>query len=152
MKRDDIRLTPIANGTVLGHLPVGSALKVLEILGLDRPDKAVTLAINTESKRFGRKDLVFIEGKELSKEEIDKIGLIAAGATLNIIKNREVLKKEKIGMPDHADGLIKCMNPKCITVIENLSSKFLIRKGPLRAKCVYCEKEMTERELFKAIK
>jgi aspartate carbamoyltransferase regulatory subunit len=152
MKKDDTRLVPISNGTVIDHLPVGSALKLLEILGLDRPEKAVTIAINTESERMERKDLVFIEGKELSKEETDKIGLVAAGATLNLIKGSEVRKKEKIRMPDYADGLIRCMNPKCITTLEKLPTKFSIRKEPLRAKCRYCEKETNESEIFKAIK
>ena len=68
MKPGDIRLTPIKNGTALDHLPVGSALKILNILGLDRHDNAVTIAINTESQKKGRKDLVFIEGGALSKE------------------------------------------------------------------------------------
>ena len=152
MKRNDIRLIPIANGTVLDHLPAGSALKILEVLGLDKLNNAVTIAINTESKRMGRKDLVFVEGKELSGEETDKIGLIAAGATLNVIKSSEVKRKETIQMPDHADGLIECMNPKCITTIEGLPTRFQIRKKPLRAKCAYCEKEMNEKEIFGAIK
>jgi len=152
MNEDDVRLVPISNGTVLDHLPSGSALKIVEILGLDNPKDAVTLAINTESKAMGRKDLVFIAGKELEKKEIDKIGLIAEGATLNLIRNKHVEKKEKIGMPDHADGLIKCMNPKCVSTIENLPTKFTIKKKPLRAKCVYCEKEMNEQEILKAVK
>ncbi len=151
MKRDDMRLIPLSNGTALDHLPVGTALKIVEIIGLDKAKEAVTVAINTESKRMGRKDLVFIEGKELSGEEISKIGLIAEGATLNVIKNSEVKRKEKIKMPSHADGLIKCLNPKCITAIEGLPSKFRIRKSPLRARCAYCEKEMSEKDILNAL-
>jgi aspartate carbamoyltransferase regulatory subunit len=152
MRKDDIRLTPLKNGTVLDHLPAGSALRIIEILGMRNSENAVTMAINTESKTKGKKDLIFIEGKELTKSEINKIGLVAAGATLNFIKDSEVKKKEKIGMPDHADGLIKCMNPKCITSIEKLPTKFSISRDPLKAKCLYCEKEMNEQEVFKAIK
>lgn len=152
MREDDIRLTPLKNGTVLDHLPAGSALRIIEILGMGSSENAVTIAINTESESRGKKDLVFIEGKELSEEEIYKIGLIAAGATLNFIQDSEVKKKEKIEMPDHADGLIKCMNPKCITSIEGLPTKFSISRNPLKAKCKYCEKEMNEQEVFKAIK
>lgn len=152
MKKDYIKLTPIANGTVLDHLPVGSALRILEILGLGNFNSAVTIAINTESKSRGKKDLIFIEGKELNEKEIDKIGLIATGATLNIIKDSEVKKKQKIEMPDHANGLIQCMNPKCITSVEDLPTRFLIKKDPLKAKCAYCEKEMAEKEIFRAIK
>ena len=152
MKQDDIRLIPISNGSVLDHLPAGTALKIIEILGLEKSKQAVTVAINTESRKMGKKDLAFIEGKELSKEEIDKVGLIAQGATLNIIKNSKVKRKETIKMPNYADGLIKCLNPKCITETEQLPSKFKIRKKPLRAKCVYCEKEMNEQDIFNAMK
>lgn len=154
MKADDIRLVPISNGTVLDHLPPGTALKILKILGLDKPDKAVTAAINTESKsaRAGKKDLVFIEGRELSKEEYDKIGLIAEGSTVNIIKDSHVKKKINIELPEKAHGLFVCLNPKCISAVEGLSSKFELKEKPLRAKCLYCEKTMNEQDLFKAIK
>ena len=152
MKSDDVRLIPIANGTVLDHLPTGSALKVLEILGLEKPEGAVTIALNTESKGLGKKDLVFIEGKELSEEEIGKIGLIAEGATLNLIRDHAVKKKGKVVMPDHADGLLTCMNPKCISVIEALPSRFFISKNPLRAKCIYCEKQMNGQEIINAVR
>jgi aspartate carbamoyltransferase regulatory subunit len=152
MKESDIRLTPIKNGTVLDHLPVGTALKILEILQLSKPEKAVTIAINTESKKMGRKDLVFLEGKELKKSEIEKIGLLARGATMNLIKASEVKSKTAIELPEKAIGIIKCMNPKCISPIEGLETKFFILQKPLRAKCFYCEKTMGEKEIANAIK
>jgi aspartate carbamoyltransferase regulatory subunit len=152
MKKNDIRLMPISNGTVLDHLPVGAALKIIEILGLDRPKDTVTIAINTESRRMGRKDLVFIEGKALSKEEIEKIALIAAGGTINIIKGKGVKKKEKIRLPKQASGLIKCINPKCISNVESLPTKFSLTENPLKAKCYYCEKTISAEEIMQAIK
>ena len=151
MKKDDIRLTPISNGTVLDHLPAGTALRILEILQLSKSDGAVTIAINTESKRLGRKDLVFIEGKELSKNEIGKISLLAQGATLNIIRNREVAKKEKIALPNFVEGVLQCQNPICITNHEKIPTKFLVSNAPLQAKCFYCENRMNEKEIAKAI-
>ncbi|MBN2067252.1 MAG: aspartate carbamoyltransferase regulatory subunit [Candidatus Diapherotrites archaeon] len=151
MNKDDIRLTPISNGTVLDHLPVGTALRIIEILGLEKAEDAVTVAINTESKSLGRKDLMFIEGKALTKEEIDKIGLIAENGTMNIIEKKEVKKKEKISLPKQASGLIKCVNPKCITNIESLPTKFTLTQNPLKAKCQYCEKTISGEEIFKAI-
>ncbi|MDD5148777.1 MAG: aspartate carbamoyltransferase regulatory subunit [Candidatus ainarchaeum sp.] len=152
MKESDIRLVPIKNGTALDHLPAGTALKILEILQLSKPEKAVTLAINTESKSMGKKDLVFIEGKELTKSEIEKIGLLAKGATINVIKGSEVKSKAKIELPEKAVGIIRCLNPKCISSIENLETKFSILQGPLRAKCFYCEKTMHEKEIANAIR
>ncbi|MDD5163247.1 MAG: aspartate carbamoyltransferase regulatory subunit [Candidatus ainarchaeum sp.] len=152
MKETDIRLTPIKNGTVLDHLPVGTALKILEALQLSKPEKAVTIAINTESKRMGKKDLVFIEGKELTKSETEKIGLLAKGATINLIQNSEVKNKTTIELPEKAIGIIKCLNPKCISTIEGLETRFCIEQEPLRAKCFYCEKTMHEKEIANAIK
>lgn len=152
MKKDDIRLTPISNGTVLDHLRVGSALKILEILKLNT-EYAITLAINTESAKLGRKDLLFIEDKELTSDEINKIALIASGATLNIIKDSNVASKQKIALPKQANDIIKCINPNCITNAESISTKFTISSNPvLKARCFYCEREMNESEIFNSIK
>jgi len=152
MNRYDIRLTPISNGTVLDHMPPGTALKVIEILGLQKPDSSVTVAINTESKSMGKKDLVFIEGRELNEKEYEKLGLIAKDATVNIIRNSKVEKKTKLSFPKEASGLFECLNPKCITVIEQLPSKFSLRETPFRAKCLYCGKAMNEKDVLESIK
>jgi len=154
MEKDDIRLTPISKGTVLDHLPSGTALKIMKFLKLENPKNAVTVAINTESKssKTGRKDLVFIENRELTKEEYGKIGLIAKGSTVNIIKDKGVKEKINVEFPKNASGLFQCLNPKCITNYEGLKSKFTLKEEPLRAKCLYCEKTMNEQDVFKAIK
>ena len=151
MKQEEIRLTPIANGSVLDHLPVGTALKVVEILKLE-PNHAISLAINTESKKLGKKDLLMMENRFLSKTEIEKIGLIAKNATLNAIKNRVVVEKQKIVIPKNAVGVLKCINPNCISNAEEIASKFAISENPLKAKCYYCEKTLNESEIAKAIK
>ena len=149
--KDNVRLTPISNGSVLDHLPRKTALKILGILNLDY-DSAVTVAVNTESKKMGKKDLIFIEKKFLNNSEIEKIGLIAEGATLNIIENSIVKKKEKISLPQRVVGVLECLNPNCITNFESIPTKFLISENPLQAKCYYCEKSMNEKEIFEKIK
>ena len=93
-----IKLTPIDNGTVLDHLPAGKAFMVIKLLNLNG-NSTVSVVTNTESASLGKKDLVFIEGKELNEEEIEKVGLIASGSTLNIIKNKTSSLKKKIEMP-----------------------------------------------------
>lgn len=150
-KKDFIRLVPISNGTVLDHLPVKTALKILEMLNLNY-EWAVTIAINTESKKLGRKDLIFIDKKALNSAEIEKIGLIAKGATLNIIENSVVKKKEKISLPKKVTGILSCINPNCITNFEGFPTKFSIHESPLEAKCFYCEKTMDEKEIFEKIR
>ena len=152
MREDDIRLTPISNGTVIDHLPPNTALRILEILNLTHHKSATTVAINTESARLGRKDLIFIEGKELSEGEISKIGLIAHGATANTIKNREVVKKVKIPLPEKAIGIMQCLNPNCISNKEPIETRFSISMGGKRATCFYCERTMNGEEIKKAVK
>lgn len=91
-----IKVTKIASGTVIDHIPAGKGLKVMEALGLEESDKVVTLGTNLESKKLGKKDLVKVEGKELSEDEIDKIKGISEKPTINIIEDWEVKKKTRL--------------------------------------------------------
>ena len=145
------RLMPIDNGTVLDHLPMGSALKIVQLLGLDVSTGAVTLAMNTESAKKGRKDLLFVENIELSQTDLDKIGLIAEGATWNTIRNKSVQKKQRIALPEQVQGVLKCPNPLCITNAEPVKTRFRIESNPLQAVCGYCERTVLENDLLKNI-
>lgn len=149
-KEAKYRLVPIKNGTVLDHLPPKSALLILETLNLD-VDTPITLAINTESERLGKKDLIFIEGKLLSEKDIEKIGLIAENSTWNNIKEGKVTLKQKIPYPLTARGTIICQNPKCVTNNEPLETKFKINKQNHTAQCNYCNNELNQGEIIKAI-
>ena len=150
IKEKKLLITPIKNGTSLDHLRPGTALKILGVLG--HFGKA-SIAINVESKKLGLKDLLFIEGKTLSNQELDKIALIAEGGTLNLINDSIVVKKEKIQYPEFVSGIMKCLNPNCITNKELLETKFYITsKKPLKAKCFYCEARTEEKQIIDAIK
>ena len=87
MKRE-IRIKPITNGTVIDHLNQGSIYKILEVLHLR--EYTVTAAMNVESRKLGKKDIIFIEGKVLDDEELNKIALIGKGASVNVVKNSEI--------------------------------------------------------------
>ena len=133
----------IKEGVVIDHIPVGKALKVVNVLGLGRKigDSIITLGMNLESKKMGRKDVVKIENKELSQDDLNKIVLIAPEASINIIKNEKVAEKVSIHVPAKFDNLIQCPNPKCITRNYEMRSLFITaKKEPLQVKCHYCEK------------
>ncbi|MBD3204397.1 aspartate carbamoyltransferase regulatory subunit [Candidatus Woesearchaeota archaeon] len=135
------RVYAIEKGTVIDHIPAGKALKVVEILKLDQFNKIVTVGMNLESKKLVRKDIVKIENKNLSKQELNKIALIAPKVTINIIKNHKVDEKFKIEIPDFMENLVICPNPNCISRNEPTSSKFYkTKEKPLTLKCHYCEK------------
>ena len=153
MKAQDLYLQSLDSGTTIDHIPAKKALKVLEKLELDY-DGVTTVAINVDSAKLGggKKDLIFIENKELTQREVDKIALIARGATVNWLKDHQVLRKERLGIPEHVEGIIQCINPNCVTNKEGIETQFSIQQNPLRAKCYYCEKTMLEKELEDGIR
>jgi len=140
----ELKVQPIKDGTVIDHITPGNALKVLKILGLleRQPDSIISIAMNVVGKR-GKKDIVKIENRELDPKEVDKIALIAPNATINIIRNYEVVEKRKVMVPDEIVGIVKCANPNCISnTNEPVQPKFIVKsRNPLKIKCYYCEKE-----------
>ncbi len=136
-----IKVNAIKNGTVIDHITAGKVRKVLDILHLDGTD-IVMIGMNLSSNKIVRKDIIKIENKELSENEVNSIALIAPEATLIIIKDFEVVKKSKLRIPEYLEDIIDCPNPKCITNLEGIISKFRLTKGePTRVRCVYCEKK-----------
>lgn len=100
------------------------------------------IGMNLESKKLKKKDIIKIENKELSKEEVNSIALVAPKATLIIIKDFEVISKTSLEMPDFIEEHIICPNPKCITNLEDISSKYYVNNSQIAtARCVYCEKK-----------
>jgi aspartate carbamoyltransferase regulatory subunit len=130
----------LQHGTVIDHLPVGTAVRALEMLGIPRGGP-VTVGINVPSKRYGRKDIVRVEGLELQKHELDRLALLGRGVTVSIVKDGDVVGKVLLEVPKRVDGLLRCPNPTCITNAERLETRFeRIGEFPYRFKCVYCER------------
>jgi len=153
MKKLKIRVTPIGNGTAIDHIQPGVGLRIVEILGMNS-DHAASIALNTESKKTKekRKDLILMENRFLTEEELNKIKLLAKEATVNTIKNFKVTKKDKLDLPDKVESVLECINPNCISNHEEIKTKFSIKKSPIKAKCHYCETSMDEKEIEKHIK
>ncbi len=142
-----LRVTPIGNGTVIDHIPAGQALNVLKILGIYNTTEAtISVLMNVTGKRSGRKDIVKVEDRELKEGEVNKIALIAPGATINIIRDCEVVEKYRVDMPDIIQGVIRCPNPNCISnTSEPIKSQFIVKnKNPVVIRCAYCEQPMSD--------
>ena len=141
------RIDSIKNGTSLDHLSPGTAIEVMKVLGI-HDTGIVTLGMNLESKKFGYKDIIKIENKELTQDEINKLTLISPHATISIIKNYNVAKKLKVKLPDIIEGIVKCNNPKCIPNNESVQTKFHITsQTPLKIRCHFCERYMKKEDL-----
>ena len=142
--KSELKIKAIENGTVIDHISANKSLHILKILGLpDAETQNVTIAMNVPSNQIGRKDILKIENRELDAKELNQVALIAPKATINIIRNYERVKKDKIRLPDKITSIIKCTNPKCITNNKNepIAPIFnVINKYPPVVRCHYCEK------------
>ncbi len=141
MSDRELRVTKIKDGTVIDHIRGGFALDVVKILGITGKEKRVmTIAINVPSKRFRVKDIVKIEGKELSSQEVNRIALVAPHASINIIRDYAVIEKVEVKLPITFEGILKCVNPCCISNSEEpITTKFHAKQEePLVLKCHYC--------------
>jgi len=80
---------------------------------------------------------------------LNKIALIAGGATISIVEDYDIVNKFEVEIPNEFSGIIKCSNPKCITNSnERVKSRFVtVSKKPLILKCHYCEREMEGEEI-----
>jgi aspartate carbamoyltransferase regulatory subunit len=145
--KKSLKVEPIENGTVIDHIKQGKALNVYNALNIKK-DKTITIAMNVPSGKNHKKDILKIEGIELSKYDVDKISLISPNATINIIKNKIVINKFKVEIPNTIEGILKCTNPNCITNMENVAGKFEVEdREPLKIRCVYCEKFLNSIEV-----
>ncbi|MCX9082052.1 MAG: aspartate carbamoyltransferase regulatory subunit [Candidatus Methanoperedens sp.] len=142
----ELRVRPIRHGTVIDHITAGQALNVLKILGISGTTTAVvSVAMNVPSKVMGSKDIVKIEDRELEQEEVDRVSLIAPNATINIIRDFEVIEKYRVDLPEHLEGVMKCDNPNCISnTSEPVISKFTVNKKPVELRCIYCDHVISE--------
>jgi aspartate carbamoyltransferase regulatory subunit len=142
-----LKIEPIENGTVIDHIKSGKGKKVLEMLGIDESYAGRTaLVMNVVSKRCGKKDIVKIEGKEVSEELSDIIALISPGSTINIIKNGKVSVKRDVSVPEALKNIGTCPNPNCITNFERAEKSFVKEDGGYR--CHYCERIFEAEELI----
>jgi aspartate carbamoyltransferase regulatory subunit len=149
---DELRVKKIREGTVIDHINAGTALSVLRILGLmEKGDYVVTIAMNVQSKKLGRKDIVKVEERALNAEEADKIALIAPQATINIIRDYSVVAKQRTKLPQVIRGIVKCDNLSCISnSSEPIQPTFFVeREDPLRIRCYYCNRIMDKEDVLR---
>ncbi|MCX6224318.1 MAG: aspartate carbamoyltransferase regulatory subunit [Bacteroidia bacterium] len=139
--KKELKVNAIKNGTVIDHIPSQSLFSVINILGLNKIDQQVTFGFNLESKKLGKKAIIKVAEIFFKDEDLNKISLVAPDAKLNIIRDYEVIEKRVVIVPDEITGIAKCMNPKCISNHEQMTTRFdVVQKRPVALKCRYCEK------------
>ncbi|MGN1450806.1 MAG: aspartate carbamoyltransferase regulatory subunit [Eubacteriales bacterium] len=129
----------IENGIVLDHITAGRGMEIYEVLGLGQLDCLVALIKNADSVKMGKKDILKIN--EVLDLDLDIIGYIDPGITVNIIKNGTLAKRVRLELPEQVKGVIRCKNPRCITSVEQeLEHVFRLTDREKRVyRCIYCD-------------
>ena len=136
-----MHIDSIQNGIVLDHIKAGKAMELYRVLELNKLECSVAVLMNVPSRKMGCKDMIKIA--EDYEVNLDILGYIDPGITVNIIKNGELTEKRSVDLPDQITGYLKCHNPRCITTTEQeLTQVFkLANRATGTYRCLYCEAE-----------
>lgn len=134
-----MNIDSIKNGIVIDHIDAGKGMELYHLLGLDGLNCSVAIIKNVPSKKTGRKDIIKIDAA--IEVDLDVIGYVAPGVTVNIIRDRKLIEKKTIPTPKKLTNVIKCKNPRCITSVERgLAHVFLLTDEKNKVyRCLYCE-------------
>ena len=131
----------IKDGIVLDHITAGKSMEIYNVLKLGKLDCNVAMIQNASSKKMGKKDIIKIG--TLMDINLDVLGYLDPGITVNVIRDGKVDKRYHLWLPERVVGVIKCKNPRCITSVEvNAVHEFrLADKEKKIYRCIYCEHE-----------
>lgn len=134
-----MNIDSIHTGVVIDHITAGSGMKLYHLLHLDELDVPVAIITNASSRKLGKKDIIKIDAD--IPVDLDVIGYVDPGATVNMIRDEKLVEKKVIDMPETLTNVIKCKNPRCITSVEQeLDHVFkLVNKEKKEYRCLYCE-------------
>lgn len=134
-----MNIDSIQNGIVIDHITAGEGMKLYELLKLDELDVPIAIIKNASSGKKQKKDIIKIDADVAVN--LDVIGFVDPGATINIIKDGKLVEKKTIEMPEYLTDIIKCKNPRCITSTEQeIHHQFKLADRKRKVyRCVYCE-------------
>ena len=146
------RVTAIRNGTVIDHIPSGHAMRVLEMLAVDKSTSVpVSMVMNVPSKKMGTKDIIKVEDRELNQDELNRLALVAPDARVAIIRAYSVAEKMTIELGDEVTNVMRCTFSNCITTNprEPLAHRLkVMSREPLELRCHYCGRPQDLEELI----
>ncbi len=134
-----MNIDSIQNGVVLDHIQAGKSMDIYRYLHLDRLDCSVAIIKNVRSGHMGKKDIIKIDSP--MDLDLDVLGYIDAHITVNIIRDGELVEKRHLEPPQKLVNIIRCKNPRCITVSEpQLDAVFLLSDPEEHVyRCAYCD-------------
>ena len=134
-----INIAEIKNGLVIDHIQAGLGWKVFKWLGLDKAKFSCALIMNATSNKSGTKDIIKIDN--IINIDYSVLGFIDSNITVNVIKDSTIVRKIKMELPEKVENVIRCKNPRCITITEHyVPQEFrLVDRSLKQYRCVYCD-------------
>ena len=135
----------IKDGIVLDHITAGNSMNIYNVLNLGKLDCTVALIKNAESPKMGKKDIIKIS--TLMDIDLDILGYLDPGITVNIIRDGQVAERRHLELPQRVVDVIKCKNPRCITSVEREIVHEFKLTDPVKKvyRCIYCEQAANRR-------
>ena len=134
-----LNIDTIKNGLVIDHIKAGFGPQIFHFLGLDKAEFSCALIMNASSKKSGKKDIIKIDN--IINIDYSVLGFIDPNISINVIKEEKIVRKIKMELPERVENVIRCKNPRCITVTENYirPSFKLINRQKSQYACEYCD-------------
>ena len=134
-----MKIDSIQNGVVLDHIQAGKSMEIYKYLNLDKLDCSVAIIKNVRSDQMGKKDIIKIDSP--MEVDLDVLGYIDPNITVNIIRDGQLVEKKHLELPQKLVNIIRCKNPRCITVAEEqLDAIFLLHDAETHTyHCAYCD-------------
>ncbi|MEM4255421.1 MAG: aspartate carbamoyltransferase regulatory subunit [Candidatus Norongarragalinales archaeon] len=144
-----LKARKIERGIVIDHIPAGRSFLVLRILGIDESfPGSITLLTNVPSTKFGLKDLIKIEGKEIGKSELEKLAILSPYISVNIVRDYKAVEKFRVSLPEVITDVAKCPNASCESN-KTVQFKFIVEeREPVKLRCAYCNQVFKEKQLL----
>jgi len=129
----------IHNGIVIDHITSGMSMTLYKFLNLDKLTCSVAIIKNAPSSKNGKKDIIKIDS--LIDIDVNVLGYLDPGVSVNRIENGKIVKKENPELPERLVNVIRCKNPRCISQDEQeLTHIFKLTDRENRIyRCIYCE-------------
>jgi aspartate carbamoyltransferase regulatory subunit len=141
-----LNISGLSDGIVLDHIPVGKSMDIYKYLELSKLDCQVAIIKNARSNKMGRKDIIKIENS-IDIIDLDVLGFVDPGITVNIIKDGAIVEKKKLQLPKKLKNVVRCKNPRCITSVEEQLPQIFFLSDPKEKiyRCQYCEEKYNDK-------
>lgn len=141
MTSKKLQVEAIQNGSVIDHIPIQQAIKILNFFKFTNTNEKITIGLNLPTHNGKGKDLIKVENTFISDAQANQLALFAPDATINQIKDFAVVNKFQVQLPSSFIGVLSCPNSNCISHNEPVNTRFHVKnKENLTLKCHYCEK------------